>query len=78
MWISKKTYYRYIKAMNSANDRITSLNEENRILTKENAFLRRSLTDLQNFCMNFASDHKDIDFPNSEKGGFEGSDIFLM
>ena len=71
MWISKKTYYRYIKAINSANDMITSLNEENRRLKKD-------LTDLQNFCMNFASDHKDIDFPNSEKGGFEGSDIFLM
>ena len=72
MWISKKTYYRYIKAMNSANDRITSLNEENRRLKKD-------LTDLQNFCMRFASDHKDIDFPNSTKGGFfEGSDIFML
>ena len=71
MWISKKTYNRYIKAMYNAQDMITSLNEENRRLKKD-------LTDLQNFCMNFASDHKDIDFPNSEKGGFEGSDIFML
>lgn len=78
MWISKNTYNRYIKAMYKAQDRITSLNEENKVLTRENEMLRRSLTDLQNFCMNFAADHKDIDFPNSEKGGFEGSDIFLM
>lgn len=71
MWISKNTYNRYIQAMEKANARITSLNEENRRLKKD-------LTDLQNFCMNFASDHKDIDFPNSKKGGFEGSDIFML
>jgi hypothetical protein len=64
--------------MNKANDMIDMLNEENRVLTRENAILKRSLTDLQNFCMNFASDHNDIDFPNSKKGGFEGSNIFTM
>lgn len=69
MWISKKTYYRYIKAMNSANDRITSLNEENNYLFNEVRRLNRLLAD---------NDIEDVDFPNSKKGGFEGSDIFLM
>ena len=38
-------------------------------LQKENRQLKRDLTDLQNFCINFAADQnaKSIDFPNSIK-----------
>ena len=45
-------------------------NEHNQLikkLLKENKQLKRDLTDLQSFCINFAADQKakDIDFPNS-------------
>lgn len=69
MWISKNTYNRYIQAMEKANARITNLNEENRYLFNEVRRLNRLLAD---------NDIEDVDFPNSKKGGFEGSDIFLM
>ena len=32
----------------------------------ENKRLQRDLEDLQRFCMNFAADHKELDFPNSQ------------
>lgn len=69
MWISKNTYNSYIKAMEKSNARITSLNEENRYLFNEVRRLNRLLAD---------NDIEDVDFPNSKKGGFEGSNIFLM
>lgn len=58
----------------------TILNKDAAIasLIRENKQLKKDLTDLQNFCLNFAADRKDfksaydIDFPNSKKGGFEG------
>ena len=34
-------------------------------LERENKQLKKDLTDLQNFCMNFAS--QNLDFPNSNK-----------
>lgn len=58
----------------------TILNKDQLIvkLLKENKQVKKDLTDLQNFCLNFAADRNDfkyaydIDFPNSTKGGFEG------
>lgn len=47
-------------------------NEQYKILTDtikklrcENKRLKHDLDDLQRFCMNFATDHQNIDFPNS-------------
>ena len=34
-------------------------------LETENKRLKKDLSDLQRFCMNFATDHKELDFPNS-------------
>ena len=69
MLISRNTYNRYIQAMEKANARITSLNEENRYLFNEVKRLKRLLAD---------NDIEDIDFPNSTEGGFEVSNIFYM
>ena len=48
-------------------------NEQYKILTDkikklrwENNRLKHDLDDLQRFCMNFAADHQEIDFPNSD------------
>lgn len=35
-------------------------------LETENKRLKKVLSDLQRFCMNFAADHKELDFPNSD------------
>lgn len=39
---------------------------------EENKRLKRDLEDLQKFCMNFASDHKELDFPNSDHKTYNG------
>lgn len=76
VWIKKETYHRWLKLMDryaKLCDRLRSeinrLYKQLEIKDDEIRRLRRLLAD---------NDIEDIDFPNSKKGGFEGSDIFLM
>ena len=69
MWISKKTLNKYVDCINHANELVTRLDNENKQLCLEIRRLKIMLMD---------NDIEDVDFPNSKKGGFEGSDIFRM
>ena len=76
VWIKKETYHRWLKVMDRSEklcDRLRSdidiLNKQLDIKDAEIKRLRRLLAD---------NDIEDVDFPNSKKGGFEGSDIFMM
>lgn len=71
MLISRKRYELICEIVVDQDKKIKRLEEEKRRL-------KRDLNDLQNFCMNYAADHTDIDFPNSKKGGFEDSNIFTL
>lgn len=63
MWIKKSTYNEMLDLINQQRKEIEKL--QNRIDFLLN---RRILKEM----------YFDIDFPNSTKGGFEGSDIFTM
>ena len=59
------------------NDQYKILTDKIKKLQWENKRLARDLNDLQRFCMNYASDHQDIDFPNSSKEPKSSDDIFF-
>ena len=79
MFIRKFTYDSMLDLISMQAKDIIELHDQVRTLKSD---LKRSQTDLlslQRFCMNYTVDNPDfIDFPNSKKGGFEGSDIFTM
>lgn len=76
MFIKKKNFKKIINSLYEAADLVLKQQRLIEKLNDENRRLDNDLTDLQNFYMNFAADHKDIDFPNSKKGGIEDSNIF--
>ena len=47
------------------NEQYKILKNKIKKLKWENDRLKRDLEDLQRFCMNFATDNPDLDFPNS-------------
>ena len=76
MFIRKKNFQKLVNSLYEAAELVLKQQRLIEKLNEENRRLEKDLTDLQDFCMNFAVDHKDIDFPNSKKGGIEDSNIF--
>jgi len=71
MLISKTRYQAMQEIITDQNQTIRNLQQYIALLETENTALKQ--------CLKFTrSSDIDIDFPNSQKGGFEGSDIFTM
>lgn len=70
MWIKKSNYQALQEIIIDQNQTIDTLQQYIALLKKE---LR-----VYNQCLRISVTDNDIDFPNSTKGGFEGSDIFTM
>lgn len=69
MLISRKRYELICEIVVDQSKKITRLEEENFKLYEENEFLKYANDQAQSYFNN-------LDFPNSTKGGFEGSNIF--
>ena len=78
MWISRKRYELICEIVVDQSKKISRLEESNRKLREENFNLYESNEFLKYANKSAQSYFNNLDFPNSEKGGFEGSDIFLM
>ena len=70
MLISKTRYHALQAIITEQNHTIQNLNSYIALLKTENKALKQTIT--------YSELVNDIDFPNSQKGGFEGSDIFTM
>ena len=71
MLITKTRYHALQEIITDQNQTIRNLQQYIALLETENKALKQ--------CLKFTrSSDIDIDFPNSQKGGFEGSDIFTM
>ena len=68
MWIKKTRYQALHEIIADQNHTIQNLNSYIALLKTENKALKQTIT--------YSELVNDIDFPNSTKGGFEGSDIF--
>lgn len=66
-----------IDSFNFVINQTISVLHELKKLQSENKRLSRDLNDLQRFCMNYAADYQDIDFPNSSKEPKSSDDIFF-
>lgn len=79
MFIRKFTYDSMLDLISMQAKEIIELHDQVRTLKSDLKRSQTDLLDLQRFCINYAADNHDfIDFPNSTKGGFEGSDIFTL
>ena len=76
MFISKVRYDALIESMADATKTLHTAYEYIEKLKAENKQLRQDKILLLNMLK--GTDPYNIDFPNSQKGGFEGSDIFTM
>ena len=76
MWIKKSTYNEMLDIINQQRKEIDDLKMER---IKINSRYRKAV-DMLSGIIRWVSTkpNPDIDFPNSMKGGFEDSDIFLM
>lgn len=70
MIISKTRYQAMQEIIIDQNQTIDTLNSYIALLKKEIRVYKQ--------CLQISRSDNDIDFPNSQKGGFEGSDIFTM
>ena len=69
MWIKKTRYQALQEIIADQNQTIQNLQQYIALLKTENKAIKQ--------CLKFTAS-SDIDFPNSTKGGFEDSNIFLM
>lgn len=70
MWIKKSNYQALQEIIIDQNQTIDTLHQYIALLKKELRVYKQ--------CLRVSVTDNDIDFPNSTKGGFEGSDIFTM
>ena len=70
MWIKKSNYQALQEIIIDQNQTIDTLQQYIALLKKEVRVYKQ--------CLKISVSDNDIDFPNSQKGGFEGSDIFTM
>lgn len=70
MIISKTRYQALQEIIADQNTTIQNLKHYIALLETENKALKQ--------CLKYSVSNSDIDFPNSTKGGFEDSNIFLM
>lgn len=70
MWIKKSNYQSLQEIIIDQNQTIDTLQQYIALLKKELRVYKQ--------CLKISVSDNDIDFPNSTKGGFEGSDIFTM
>ena len=70
MWIKKSNYQALQEIIVDQNQTIDTLQQYIALLKKELRVYKQ--------CLRVSVTDNDIDFPNSTKGGFEGSDIFTM
>ena len=70
MFIKKSTYQALQEIIIDQNQTIDTLQHYIALLKKEIRVYKQ--------CLKISVPDNDIDFPNSQKGGFEGSDIFTM
>lgn len=70
MWIKKSNYQALQEIIIDQNQTIDTLQQYIALLKKELRVYKQ--------CLKISVSDNDIDFPNSTKGGFEGSDIFTM
>lgn len=70
MWIKKSNYQALQEIIIDQNQTIDTLQQYIALLKKELRVYKQ--------CLRVSVTDNDIDFPNSTKGGFEGSDIFTM
>lgn len=70
MWIKKSNYQALQEIIIDQNQTIDTLQQYIALLKKELRAYKQ--------CLRISVTDNDIDFPNSTKGGFEGSDIFTM
>ena len=70
MFISKTRYQALQEIIADQNQTIDTLNSYIALLKKEIRVYKQ--------CLWVSVPDNDIDYPNSQKGGFEGSDIFTM
>lgn len=70
MWIKKSNYQALQEIIIDQNQTIDTLQQYIALLKKELRVYKQ--------CLRISVTDNDIDFPNSTKGGFEGSDIFTM
>lgn len=70
MWIKKSNYQALQEIIIDQNQTIDTLQQYIALLKKEIRVYKQ--------CLKISVSDNDIDFPNSTKGGFEGSDIFTM
>lgn len=69
MWITKTRYQALHEIIADQNQTIKNLQQYIALLEVDNKALKQ--------CLSYSQSDV-IDFPNSTKGGFEGSDIFTM
>lgn len=70
MWIKKTNYQALQEIIIDQNQTIDTLQHYIALLKKEIRVYKQ--------CLKISVPDNDIDFPNSTKGGFEGSDIFTL
>lgn len=70
MWIKKSNYQALQEIIIDQNQTIDTLQHYIALLKKEIRVYKQ--------CLKISVTDNDIDFPNTTKGGFEGSDIFTM
>ena len=76
MWISKKKYDEMLNIINQQKKDIDDMKIER---IKLNSRYMKAVDMLSGLIRWISTKpNQNIDFPNSEKGGFEGSDIFTM
>lgn len=70
MWIKKSNYQALQEIIIDQNQTIDTLQQYIALLKKEIRAYKQ--------CLKISVADNDIDFPNTTKGGFEGSDIFTL